>query len=385
MSLWVVVGGQYGSEGKGKVSAFITEQENIDICIRCGGPNSGHSLVDEYGRTVVLRQLPTGFVSPRTRLLIPAGALIDPVVLRQEIEFLRLPPSRIGIDRKCFIIEEQDRENEERLGLRERLSSTLCGVGAAQSRRVLRGEDARLAKDVCHEHPWINQYITDVSDDVNAALNCGKKVLIEGTQGFGLSLYHSDHYPKTTSRDTTAAGFLSEVGVSPRLVSEIVVVFRTFPIRVAGRQAGPLDQEISWEQLQTESGYPHPVEEHTSVTNKVRRIGRFEWGAARRALEFNRPTRIAINGLDLMNYSNFGATNSQALEQESIELSQRMAELSGCDLLYLGTGPGFRQLFLESGALIRERLAGQISKNGSQKLDQLYRVVLRDSDGQRQN
>ncbi len=157
MSLWVVVGGQYGSEGKGKVSAFITKQENIDICVRCGGPNAGHSFVDENGNTIVLRQLPTGFVNPRTRLLIPAGALIDPAVLKQEIESLRLLPGRIGIDRKCFIIEDQDREKEQSLGLRERLSSTLCGVGAAQSRRVMRGEDARLARDVCHEHPWISK------------------------------------------------------------------------------------------------------------------------------------------------------------------------------------------------------------------------------------
>jgi adenylosuccinate synthase len=155
MSLWVVVGGQYGSEGKGKVSAFITKQEDIDICIRCGGPNSGHSFVDDHGTNVVLRQLPTGFVNPRTRLLIPAGALIDLAVLKQEIDSLRLPRERIGIDHKCFIIEDKDREAEQRLGLRERLSSTLCGVGAAQSRRVLRGEDARLAKDVSGEFPWM--------------------------------------------------------------------------------------------------------------------------------------------------------------------------------------------------------------------------------------
>src|SRR5208282_5291720 len=127
MSLWVVVGGQYGSEGKGKVSAFIAKQENIDICVRCGGPNSGHSFVDEHGKTIVLRQLPTGFINPRTRLLIPAGALIDPVVLKQEIDLLSLGPNRIGIDRKSFIIEAKDREKEQSLGLRERLSSTLCG------------------------------------------------------------------------------------------------------------------------------------------------------------------------------------------------------------------------------------------------------------------
>src|SRR5260370_39832410 len=124
--------------------------------------------------------------------------------------------------------------------MRERLSSTLCGVGDAQSRRVLRSEGARLAKDVSHEYPWMSEHLTDVSDEVNTALDREKKVLIEGTQGFGLSLYHSDHYPKTTSRDTTAAGFLSEVGVSPCRVTEIVAVFRTFPIRVAGEKCGPL-------------------------------------------------------------------------------------------------------------------------------------------------
>ena len=148
MSLWVVVGGQYGSEGKGKVSAFITKHENVDICVRCGGPNSGHSFVDENGKNVVLRQLPTGFVNPRTRLLIPAGALIDPPILKQEMESLGLLPERVGIDRKCFIIEEKDRDSEQAFGLRERLSSTLCGVGAAQSRRVLRTEDATLGSVV---------------------------------------------------------------------------------------------------------------------------------------------------------------------------------------------------------------------------------------------
>src|SRR2546425_1041580 len=165
MSLWVVVGGQYGSEGKGKVSAFITKQENIDICVRCGGPNSGHSFFNENGKNVVLRQLPTGYVNPRTPLLMPAGALIDPLIFKQEIESLRLSHERVGIDRKCFIIEQKDREREQALSLRERLSSTLCGVGAAQSRRVLRAEDARLAGDVSRDYPWMSEYLTDVSDE----------------------------------------------------------------------------------------------------------------------------------------------------------------------------------------------------------------------------
>jgi len=360
MSLWIVVGGQYGSEGKGKVSAFITRQENIDICVRCGGPNSGHSLVDEYGKTIVLRQLPTGFINPRTRLLIPAGALIDPIVLRQEIDFLKLPPGRIGIDRKCFVIEDQDRNTEKALGLRERLSSTLCGVGAAQARRVLRDENARLARDASGEFPWIGQYLTDVSDEVNTALDHEKKVLIEGTQGFGLSLYHSEHYPKTTSRDTTAAGFLSEVGVSPRLVTEIVVVFRTFPIRVAGDQAGPLKHEIDWNTVQRESGYPYTIEERTSVTHKIRRVGRFEWDLAERCAQVNKPTRLAVNGLDLLNYSNNDVKQFHLLSQSARHFVTELSDVARCEIAYLGTGPRLADLLYE-GPRGKENLTCYVS------------------------
>jgi len=348
MSLWVVVGGQYGSEGKGKVSAFITKQENMDICVRCGGPNSGHSFVDERGRTIVLRQLPTGFVNPCTRLLIPAGALIDPLVLKQEIDFLSLPVSRIGIDKKCFVITESDRQEEQRLGLRERLSSTLCGVGAAHARRVLRCENALLARDMKQEHPWLMKYLTDVSDELNTSLDKDKKVLIEGTQGFGLSLYHSDHYPKTTSRDTSAAGFISEVGVSPRLVTEIVVVFRTFPIRVAGNQAGPLEDEITWEQLSRESGYPYLFEERTTVTNRVRRVGRFNWDMAAQAIRINRPTRLALNGVDYLDCHNGLARHRAGLSNNALAFLDRLEMESCVNTSYVGVGPGLSDLFVSN-------------------------------------
>jgi adenylosuccinate synthase len=343
MSLWVVVGGQFGSEGKGKVSAFITRQEDIDICVRCGGPNSGHSFIDENGKTVVLRQLPTGFVNPKTRLLIPAGALIDPAVLKQEIDMLRLPVSRIGIDRNCFIIEQSDRGTEAALRLRERLSSTLCGVGAALSRRVMRGPDAMLARDSIAVHPWLSQYITNVSEEVNHRLDAGAKVLIEGTQGFGLSLYHSDHYPRTTSRDTTAAGFISEVGVSPRLVTQIVVVFRTFPIRVAGKEAGLLRDEITWEQLRHESGYRGIVEERTTVTKKVRRVGRFDWELARKAIEANRPTALAINGLDYLDARNLGQASPADFTSDARDFLARVEREFEVAIRLVGTGPKLNQ------------------------------------------
>jgi adenylosuccinate synthase len=358
MSLWVVVGGQFGSEGKGKVSAFVTLKENIDICVRCGGPNSGHTFVDEDGETKLLRQLPTGYVNPGTRLLIPAGALIDPLVVKNEMESLGIHTSRVGMDEKCFVIRETDRETERTLGLRERLSSTLCGVGAAVSRRVLRGAHAKLARDVVGEYPWLEALLTNVSEEVNEAIDLDKKVLIEGTQGFGLSLYHSEYYPHATSRDTSAAGFLSEVGVSPRLVTETVVVFRTFPIRVAGAQAGPLKDEITWEQLRKESGYPYDITEMTSVTDRVRRVGRFDWDLARKAVLINRPTRLAINGLDYLDHRNFGLTHSTELSERALCFVGEIEQRLGVEVEFLGVGPGLKHIIWQ--ARNRERREAEI-------------------------
>lgn len=339
MSLWVVVGGQYGGEGKGKISAFITQQEEIDICVRCGGPNSGHTFVDESGEVVLLRQLPTGYIRPQARLLIPAGALVDLDVLRYELDTFRIDPHRVGVDRNAMIIEASDKERERSLQLRERLSSTLCGVGSAVARRALRGADVRTAEIAAKDVSWLEQLITNVGDETNSALDKGKSVLVEGTQGFGLSLYHSDSYPKATSRDTTAAGFLGEVGLSPRLVTEIILVFRTFPIRVSGAQAGPLNDEISWEILQKESGYPHPVHEMTTVSKKLRRVARFDWKLASKAVAINRPTVVALNGLDYLSFDNEGAPCFSELSPSAQEFIGRMEKDLGVPVAFCGTSP----------------------------------------------
>lgn len=341
MSLWIVMGGQFGSEGKGKVSAHITLSENIDVCVRCGGPNSGHSFLTEGGSRLLLRQLPTGIVRPATRLLIPAGGLIDLTVLRQEIEDFGLDSHRVGIDRNAMIIESADQDAESQLGMRDRLSSTLSGVGSAVARRALRQKDVRLAGDVGDQ--WFNRLITDVADECNSALDGGKKVLIEGTQGFGLSLYHSGHYPKATSRDTSAAGFLSEVGLSPLQVTEIVCVFRTFPIRVAGQQAGPLKEEIDWETIQRESGYPTPVHEYTTVTQKLRRVSRFDRDLARLAVGRNQPTRVAVMGFDYLDYTDFRKTDFEKVGPKSREFIRSFeSEIARID--YLGTGQGLEDI-----------------------------------------
>lgn len=362
MSLWVVVGGQFGSEGKGKIAAYLTRREDIDICVRCGGPNSGHSFYDDEGNLKILRQLPTGFVNSRTRLLLPAGALVDPSVLASELEIVSDADRRVGIDVNAFIIETRDREYERRIGLKERLSSTLCGVGAAQSRRVLRGSDAKLAKDVVRDYPWLQKFLTKVSEEVNEALDADKKVLIEGTQGFGLSLYHSPHYPRTTSRDVTASAFLSEVGVSPLRVTDIVLVLRTFPIRVSGDQAGPLKDEIAWTQLRFESGCPHEISEMTTVTKEVRRVGRFDWELAREAIAVNGPTMIAINGLDYLKYANRGKSDWIGLTVEAQNFVEKLELELHTPVGFLGTGPAVNEIIFRGQTKSRKDFQPLVSR-----------------------
>lgn len=343
MSVWVVVGGQYGSEGKGKIAAFIALHEGIDICVRCGGPNSGHCFVDDSGQLRSLRQIPTGYIRPEARLLIPSGGLINLEVLKGELDMLNLGPDRVGIDFRTMVIEERDRKAEQDLKLRERLSSTLCGVGSAVARRVLRGDDVSLAERVAQSVSWLRPYLVNVSDEINRGIDKGKKVLVEGTQGFGLSLYHAGTYPKTTSRDTSAAGCISECGISPLLVTEIVLVLRTFPIRVAGRQAGPMSEEIDWETIQRESGYPYPLAEHTTVTGKLRRVGRFDWDLAQKAVAVNRPSRLAVNFLDYLSSSNRGVAMRSQLDFRAQEFLHQLDCRLGLPVTYMGTGPSLQE------------------------------------------
>lgn len=97
MPLTIIVGGQYGSEGKGKITSYLALRDNVDIVVRCGGPNSGHT-VDFKGQRYELRSLPAGFINPNTRLLLAAGCLLSPEILLTEIKTTGVHPSRVGVD-----------------------------------------------------------------------------------------------------------------------------------------------------------------------------------------------------------------------------------------------------------------------------------------------
>jgi adenylosuccinate synthase len=328
MPISIVVGGQFGSEGKGKVAHYLAKEKNAAVAVRCGGTNSGHTVIDENGAAQVFRQLPTAAILPDVKLALCAGSYIEVDVLTEEIGRAKLEDRRLSIDPYAVIITPVHKQSESSSGLVEGIGSTGSGTGAAVVARIQRGDDVVFAKDA----PELGKYIADVNTDLRARLNKKQRVILEGTQGFGLSPLHSKLNPYVTSRDTTAASFLSEVGLSPFDVDEVAMVIRTFPIRVGGN-SGPLPNEISWEILTNEGDFKEPICERTSVTKHVRRIARFDPLIVRRAIEANKSNTLVLNHIDYL---------PKTLRNQESQLNTYITEMEtsiGTNIDFLGLGP----------------------------------------------
>lgn len=334
MPATIVVGGQYGSEGKGKVVALLANRSKSPWLVRCGGPNSGHTVTID-GNDVILRQVPCCSEPDTATFCVSAGCAIDETVLLRELDMLDIDPQRIIVDPRAVIVTEEDRE-AERLELKE-IASTCSGTGAASVRRMSRRSDVYLAKtsDAISNRCRVET----VAPLLHSVLDDGGEVIVEGTQGFALSLLHGPDYPFVTSRDTTAAGFAMEVGLSPRLINEVILVLRTFPIRVGG-PSGPFTDEISWEEIARISGAPEVLPEYTSVTKRLRRVARFDLEAIKLACRYNRPTSLAVMGLDRIDFANTGLTEVCKLTAKARAFLEDIELSTAVPVEFVGTGFG---------------------------------------------
>ena len=295
MPVTVVVGGQFGSEGKGKVAHYLSREMNASVAIRCGGPNSGHTVIDPNGNPIIFQQLPTASILPDISIVLCAGMYIDLGILHREIEISNLTANRLFIDPNAVVITSEIKKAEMESGLVSAIGSTGSGTGEAVKRRIQRKKDILFAKN----EPSLSAFIKDTKDFLRTKIKNYNRIILEGTQGYGLSLLHSRFYPYVTSRDTTAAGFLSEVGLSPIDVDDVVLTIRAFPIRVGGN-SGPLPKEIDWKTITFEGRHNIPIEEKTSVTHRLRRVARFDPIVVKDSLIVNNPTRIILNHLDYL-------------------------------------------------------------------------------------
>ncbi len=331
MPATIVVGGQYGSEGKGKVAHFWAQKSGASIAVRVGGPNSGHTVVDPRRGRVVFQQLPSAALLSDVICVLGPGSYVDPTVLLAEIETAHLGPGRLFIDPHAVVVTDSSRAIETNARLREQIGSTLSGTGAAVQSRVARDGSAVFVTAL----PDLERWVAPTQPILRTALSEGKRLILEGTQGFGLSLLHSPDYPFVTSRDTSAAGVAAEAGVSPLDVDDVVLVIRSYPIRVGGN-SGPLLGEVDWETVRERGKHDHKISEFTTVTKRLRRVGDFDAAMVRQAIALNASRHIVMNHLDYIDHD--CCVTGAVTERINAFLEQTEAQI-GAAIDYVGVGP----------------------------------------------
>jgi adenylosuccinate synthase len=345
----VVIGGQYGSEGKGQISAYLAP--DYDVLVRVGGPNAGHKVF-ELEEPYTYHHLPSGTLRNKGLIVIGPGATLNVYGsekykikgLLKEIAERGVDSERLRIDGKAMVIIDDDILAEDEL--RRRIGSTRQGVGAAAARRIMkRFPETRLARDI----PELRPYICETDEVLSGMLSLNKRILLEGTQGTALSIIHG-MYPYVTSRDTTVMGCISEAGIPPSRVRRVVMVCRTYPIRVQSPPkgtSGPMSQQISLTEISRRSGIPLSTlrkTERTSTTNRKRRIAEFDWVLLRKAALINRPTDIALTFVDYLCAKNGYARRFDQLESGTIKFIQEVERISEAPVSLITTGFNFRSV-----------------------------------------
>lgn len=337
--LTVLVGGQYGSEGKGAVAAHVANDYGVHV--RVGSPNAGHTIWWR-GEKHVMQSIPCGWINPDAKIVIGRGALLNMKQFMKElVHILTYYPdflNRLYIDPEAGILDEKFHQQEGGTEgeMHKRIGSTGEGVGPARVARINRDpEQFRQFKNVAEEY-GLERCLCENTPKMLADLqDKGVNIMIEGTQGSGLSLLHS-HYPYCTSIDTNAAGIISEVGIAPSRVTNVLMVVRTYPIRVAGN-SGYMKNEITWDELNRRMGVEIKPEK-TTVTKKVRRIAEWDDELFEQSCLLNAPTELALTFADYIDPSIADSTNiALIIGSEPLTNFIRMHNLAD-KLKYIGTG-----------------------------------------------
>ena len=322
MPATVVVGGFFGDEGKGKMISYLALKDRPAIAVRGGvGPNAGHTFVLN-GEVHKVRMLPSAVLSKDTRLMIGAGVVINPEILLSEIEKYNAH-DRVFVDSQCGIIEPRHIERDKGDDLKGRIGTTGSGTGPANADRIMR--TLHLAR----ETKELTLYLDDVSNSINFALDRNENVLVEGTQGTFLSIYHGT-YPYVTSKDVTASAICADVGLGPKRVDNVILVFKAYVTRVG---AGPLANEISKEEAQKRGWF-----EVATVTGRERRAAPFNFELAKKAISLNSATQLAITKLDVVFPECAHVREYEKLSDGAKNLIENIEKNTGMQVTLIGTG-----------------------------------------------
>jgi adenylosuccinate synthase len=331
----VVVGAQWGDEGKGKIVDVLAREADI-IARYQGGANAGHTVVVGEEQ-FILHQVPSGILHPRKVCLLGNGVVLDAVRFFEELDGLERRGIVVGdrlkvSNRAHLLLSYHKLLDAAKEGTRAtgRIGTTGRGIGPAYEDKVGRmgirvadlWDEQRLREmieaNVDHKNRWLEvlghperirfeevvaevagyrerllRLSGDVSRAIYAALSQGRRVLLEGAQGSLLDLDHGT-YPYVTSSHTTAGGAATGVGIGPRTLDQIIGVVKAYTTRVGN---GPLPTELNdamGERLREAGG------EYGATTGRARRCGWFDAVVVRFAARVNGLTELAVTKLDVL-------------------------------------------------------------------------------------
>jgi adenylosuccinate synthase len=336
----ILIGAQWGDEGKGRIADWLAAQSDI-VARFAGGDNAGHTVrVGE--QTFKLRLIPSGILNPGVVCIIGAGTVVNPLTVLGELEDLRqkgidVQPDQLIIDPRAHIITPAhialDGALEESLG-QEAIGTTKRGIGPAYSSKMARTgirahsmtepeqfgdllykniEEANTTlvnvyglkpidatekvPDYVEAARCLAPYIKDAVAYIQDALDAGKRVLCEGAQGTLLDINYGI-YPYVTSSSPTSGGAISGLGFGPRYVDRVVGATKAFSTRVGGgpfptEQEGPIGDRLR-------GTGENPWDEFGTVTGRPRRCGWLDGVILRYAARLNGMTELTVNKLDVL-------------------------------------------------------------------------------------
>lgn len=401
--LTVTLDGGAGSSGKGKLGSFLCEHAtNWQFACNTFTPQAGHWVKLDGGRELFYQTLNScAYLADRyEKIYIGPGGAIDLEKFNREVEENRIPRHKIGISALTSVLQSIDTDFEQGLcdfdgvakpdsdgGYLAKTGSTAHGCGTNRARRVLRHPAARYARDV----PELNDLLCDVPSEIMARLDRGQSGLFEIAQGFQLSYLLPDFFPYTTSRNCTIAAGFDDLMVPPCYAGQLVLNFRTYPIRINSNKyldqrtrkhltgdqvtsrvgtdvdkatveslnragielvigdSGPgyEDQhETSWEELTKQSGSAIPLRETTSVTRLPRRVFTFSRANVQHALRHNQINGDVHLAINFANYVDSKLAGVQGVGMGTIPIGSPLRQWLQDNLKqhlsrlkFVGTGP----------------------------------------------
>lgn len=342
----VVLDGQAGSCGKGKICGYIAQKDNIQIATNNWSSNAGHTYVKDNGEKVVVSHLPMSMLHHDTQLCLNAGSIITPAILEKELITYRdiLGERKVYIHPRAMIIKEKHRVQEKQ---RIKSGSTFKGCGAALAEKMMRLPEVELIQDV-YDH--FSDYVKSKIEIVDTSTICNqtqKSVLVEGAQGMDLDINYGLVYPYVTSRQCSASQLIADAGLSPFAVKDILMVIRPYPIRISnetdsgmhlysGDYAG--SQELCWEEIKQRCHADVDLQEYTTVTKKVRRVFEMNWNRLEYNVRINKPTQIVLNFAQYIDWNAYRCKEYDALPKKVKEFIHKIEEITNTPVTMIGTG-----------------------------------------------